>query len=72
MTLEEARAGLAAIETALGRGESMVVFADRTVMYRTVDQLMAARAFWAGQVASLSGRPKQSVGFATKGFDQCR
>jgi hypothetical protein len=34
---------LAAVETAIARGEKIVRYTDRTIEYRTVDELLKAR-----------------------------
>jgi hypothetical protein len=68
VTLAEAQAALAAIDSAIARSERTVQFSDRAVTYRSMDELMTARQFYAGQVALIGGRPKQSLGVATKGF----
>jgi hypothetical protein len=33
---------LTALETALAKGEKSVTFADRTIVYRTVDEMLSA------------------------------
>jgi hypothetical protein len=56
---------LAAIEAALFKGEARVTFADRSVEYRSVDDLMKARD---AIRAELSARPKQTLIVSSKGF----
>lgn len=68
MTLATAQASLGAIEAAMAKGERTVQFADRAVTYRSMDELMTAQQYWAGKVALLGGRPKQSLGYAEKGL----
>ena len=56
---------LAAVQTAIAKGEKTVQFADRLVTYRSMDELLAAETRIAGALAS---RPRQSLGYAEKGF----
>lgn len=56
---------LAAICAAIAKGEKTVVFADRSVTYRSIAELREAKA---EIEASLSSRPKQSLGAARDGF----
>lgn len=53
------------IEAAIAKGEQTVQFADRTVTYRSVDQLLKARA---EIVAALTTRKRQVLGVSNKGF----
>lgn len=48
------------IEGAIARGEKVVRFADRTVEYRTVDELLRARDEIKSSLAS-SGAPRARV-----------
>jgi hypothetical protein len=66
--LAVAQANLLLISTAMARGERSVQFADRSVSYRSMDELMEAYRFWSNQVALYSGRRRQSLGYSTKGF----
>lgn len=63
-------ADLAAVRTALLRGEKSVTFADRSVTYRTVDEIMKVEAAIIAELAAASTdtRPRQFFGVATNGF----
>jgi hypothetical protein len=68
-----AQSDLDAIRTAIARGEKTVQFADRSVTYRDVSELLAAEARIARALdgASSSPRPsKQTLLTSSKGF--CR
>lgn len=57
------------IRAAIARGERSVTFADRTVIYRTLDELLQAEARIAAALATAPGRPKQTFGVMDgKGF----
>lgn len=56
---------LDAVESAIARGEQTVQFADRTVTYRSVDQLLKAKA---DIQAALSSRTRTSLGVGNKGL----
>jgi hypothetical protein len=56
------------LESALARGEQSCTFSDRSVSYRSVDQIVSAIAYFRGLLRALTGRPKQSLGVAAKGF----
>ena len=56
---------LAAIRSAMVRGELTVQFADRAVTYRSAAELVKLEE---RIIRSLSGRPKQSLIVAGKGF----
>ena len=58
-------ADLDAVRTAIAKGERTVQFADRSVTYRSMDELLRAEQRISGALAS---RPKQSLGYAEKGF----
>ena len=59
------QAQLDAIRAAIARGERTVQFSDRAVTYRSMEELLAAEQRIASDLAS---RPKQSLGYAVKGF----
>lgn len=59
-------ADLEAVQRAIAKGEKTVQFSDRATTYRSMEELMKAEAHIAAQ---LSGRSRQSLGVATKGFD---
>lgn len=67
-TEAQLRANITALETALTRGERSVSFADRNVVYRTVEEIREAIAYFQGLLDQLLGRPRQFLGVATKGF----
>ena len=58
-------ADLAAIQTAIAKGEKTVQFADRAVTYRGISELLEAEKRISG---ALSARPRQSLGYSEKGF----
>lgn len=63
---------LDAVRAALAKGERSVQFADRSVVYRSTDELLAAearisKALEAAAAAS-SRRARQSIAVGTKGF----
>lgn len=57
---------LAAIRAAIARGERVVQFADRSITYRSMEELIKAEDRIAA--ALRTSRSKQSLGVATKGF----
>lgn len=60
---------LDAIRAAIARGERTVQFADRSVTYRTVDELLAVESRIAQALTTTPGRPRQTYGVAgAKGF----
>lgn len=61
-------ADLIAIRRAIAKGERSVQFADRMVTYRSMDELLKAEARIANSLVNLTGRSKQSVIVAGKGF----
>lgn len=62
-------ADLIAIRRAISKGERAVQFSDRTVTYRSTDELLKAEARIAGALAAAaSPRSKQSLFVASKGF----
>lgn len=56
---------LAAIDSAIATGELRVSYADRTVEYRSIEELKKARDIILSQLA---GRPKQYRVVTEKGF----
>jgi len=56
------------VRLAIARGEQTVQFADRSVTYRSITQLMQAEEFISSQLRAAVGHRKQTLGFATKGF----
>lgn len=56
---------LEAIRRAIASGERSVQFADRSVTYRSMEELLSAETRIASE---LSARPKQSLGYSEKGF----
>lgn len=61
------QADLAAIQSAIARGELSVEFSDRKVVYRSIDELLKAEERIANAL-STSTRSKQSFGSSRKGF----
>lgn len=60
------QADLDAIRATIAKGELRVDFADRSVTYRSIAELLQAEARIAG--ALTTGRQKQSFGTASKGL----
>jgi hypothetical protein len=56
---------LATVEQAIAKGELSVTFADRSVTYRSIDDLIKARDIIS---ASLSTRKRQTYVIGQKGF----
>jgi hypothetical protein len=59
---------LSAIRRAIARGEKTVQYADRSVTYRGMDELLAAEARIAADLATKATRSKQSRGVTSKGL----
>lgn len=60
------QADLDAINAAIVRGEKSVQFADRLVVYRSLDELVKAKGIVEQE---LGGRPRQSLGRTKTGFE---
>jgi hypothetical protein len=56
------------LESALARGEQSVSFSDRSATYRSVEEITQAIAYFEQKLRDLTGRSKQSLGVASKGF----
>lgn len=61
------QADLSAIQSAIARGELSVEFADRKVVYRSIEELLKAEEHIATAIAT-TPRSKQSFGSSRKGF----
>lgn len=61
-------ADLAAIEAAIARGERTVQYADRSVTYRDVTELLQAKADILRSLPTSTTRPRQYVAVGSKGF----
>lgn len=59
---------ITALESALARGERNVTFKDRSVTYRSTQELREALSYFSGLLNQLQARPRQSLGVASKGF----
>lgn len=59
---------IAALEVALDRHEQAVAKGDRSVSYKSVEEVERSLAYWKGLLRSAQGRGKQSFGYAEKGF----
>lgn len=59
---------ISTLEQGLARVEAGSTFADRGVTYRSVDQILSAIDYWRSKLATLLGRPKQTLLVASKGF----
>lgn len=60
------QADLDAVREAIAKGERAVQFADRSVTYRSMDELLRAEERIVGALAT--ERSKQTFGVASKGF----
>ena len=60
-----AQSDLDAVRSAIAKGEKTVSFADRSVTYRSIAELVEAERLIA---ADLAPRSKQSLGVSSKGF----
>jgi hypothetical protein len=73
-TTVQVEAAIDTLQTALATGQRSVTvaFADRShgITYSSVDEILRALAFFQGQLATLSGRPRQFVAVSSKGFDE--
>ena len=56
---------IAGLRSAIAKGEKTVTFADRSVTYRSIAELVEALRLAEAENAS---RPKQSLGYSSKGF----
>lgn len=63
-------ADLTVVRAALLKGERTVQFADRSVTYRSVDELLKVEARILADLAAASSvtRSKQTLGVASRGF----
>lgn len=61
-------ADLDAIRAAIAKGERMVQFADRSVTYRSIEELVQAEARINQALNAGTARAKQSLTVTTKGF----
>ncbi len=59
------QADLDAVRAAIARGEKSVQFADRSVTYRSMSELLDAEQIIK---QSLNPRPRQVLGYGTKGL----
>lgn len=64
------QADLDAVRSAIAKGERSVDFSDRSVTYRSMDELLRAEERIANALAEASSetRKKQTFGVASKGF----
>ena len=65
---------LDALDAAIAKGEKDVTFADRRVIYRSVDEMLKSRAVIVSQLApdtpgggSNTSKPRQYLGYGSKG-----
>jgi hypothetical protein len=59
-----------AIKSAIAKGEQSVSFADRTVVYRSISDMIQALGMIDAEIASTASpsRPKQFTAYSSKGF----
>lgn len=67
-TADTLQAKIDALETMLARGERACTFADRAVTYKSTDEALKALSYFKYRLAQVTGRSRQSVAVATKGF----
>jgi hypothetical protein len=64
-------ADLNALDACIAKGEKSVTFADRTVTYRDVSEMLQARAVISAALAAASSdtpRPRQWLGTSSRGL----
>lgn len=61
-------ADLDAIKAAMAKGERTVSFADRSVTYRSVEELLRVKAEIEAELTAATTRPRQWIGVAGKGL----
>lgn len=62
------QADLDNVRSAIAKGELSVEFADRKVVYRSIDELLKAEERIATAISTSTPRSKQSFGSSCKGF----
>lgn len=69
-TQTELEAKITALETALARGVTRVDYSDRSVTYRSVQELQNSLSYFQRLLSQVlgTGRSKQTVAVASKGF----
>lgn len=69
-TQADIEANIAALEGTLARGELRVDFADRSVTYRSVAELVSALNYWRRQLTQFvaATRSRQTVAVGSKGL----
>jgi len=60
---------LDAIDTALLRGEKSVQFADRSVSYRDIAEIIEVRNIITAELGRTANRRRQFLGVSSKGFN---
>lgn len=69
LTQTEIEESIETLERALALGETRVDFKDRSVSYRSVDDLKKAIDYFKGLLTDATGgRPRQSIAVASSGF----
>lgn len=59
---------LDAVNTALLRGEKSVQFADRSVTYRSVDEILKVKEQITSELGRTNRRRRQFLGYSSKGL----
>jgi hypothetical protein len=59
---------LDAVKAALAKGEQTVQFADRSVTYRSVDDLLRVKQEIEAELAAADSRPRQFHAYTRKGL----
>lgn len=68
-TVDGCTANITALETALARNTLTVEYADRRTTYRSTDDILKAINYWRNiRDGLLTGRSRQALGVASKGF----
>ena len=68
MTEADIDAAISALQTALSKGERSVQFADRSVIYKSTEEVLDALRYFEGLKGSAVERPRQFLGHSKKGF----
>jgi hypothetical protein len=68
LTVDQIRTSLDALYAALGSGQLSVTYYNRSVTFRSIDDLLLAIAKFEALLAAALSRPKQYLGYSRKGF----
>jgi hypothetical protein len=68
LTAAQIQAHIDAIDAAIASGVRSVQFSDRSTTYRSVDEMLTARAHLVGLLGRANGAARQTLVVANKGF----